>query len=214
MAVALVLGACSSTKQTAGIESGNVTAINAQKLETTFKRKGVKLEWDCMFGTGAFGLTDAMCVKGDVKAIEVTQYTPSNGNSEWARENAFKVAEMGAKAKLRRFIYEDVYTSEVSNTLSKNVEKANDRIKHKINTNEEVTMTDTDADKESNVAIRENTNNMVREVTEVIRVNAQGILRGVYVTESKVVDRQTVQVTIRWDRDSNRGSKQLQKIFK
>lgn len=212
--LALSLAACSSTKPSAGLDGGNVTPINAQKLETTFKRKGIKLEWECAFGTGAFGLTDAMCSKGDIKAVEVTGYAPSNGNSEWARENAYKVAEMNAKAKLRRFINEDVYTSEVTNTLSKNVEKANDRIKHRINAGEEVAMSDDEASKDTNFAVRENTNETVRTVTEVIRVNAQGILRGVYMVDSKIVDRQTVSVTIRWDRDSDRGSHQLNKVFR
>lgn len=212
--LALSLAACSSTKPSVGLDGGNVTPINAQKLETTFKRKGIKLEWECAFGTGAFGLTDAMCSKGDIKAVEVTGYAPSNGNSEWARENAYKVAEMNAKAKLRRFINEDVYTSEVTNTLSKNVEKANDRIKHRINAGEEVAMSDDEASKDTNFAVRENTNETVRTVTEVIRVNAQGILRGVYMVDSKIVDRQTVSVTIRWDRDSDRGSHQLNKVFR
>ena len=36
-----ILAACSSTKMSGSIDSGPVTAINAQKLETTFKRKEI-----------------------------------------------------------------------------------------------------------------------------------------------------------------------------
>lgn len=214
LALALTLGACSTTKQSAGIDGGTITAINAQKLSTSFKRQGIKIEWDCSWGTGAFGLTDAMCVKGDIKAIEVTAYATSNGNSENMRENAFKVAEMKAKAKLRHFIHEDVYSSNVQNAMNKNVEKANDRIKTKISANEEVSMSDDEASKDTNYAIRENTNDTVRTVTESIRTQAQGILRGVAIKDESIVDRQTVATTIRWDKDSDRASTSLNKIFR
>lgn len=204
-AVAVMLSACSSTKVNRAEDPGSITPVHSQKLSSNFKRKGIKLEFDCAFGTGAFGLTDAMCSKTDVKAIEVTAYAPSFGNSENNRENAFRVAEMRAKAKLRHFINEDVQSSQTKQVIAKNIEKANDRIKQRISANEEISMSDDEATKETNWAIRENTNNTVQTLTEVVRVNAQGILRGVVVKEEIIVDRQTVQVTIRWDKDSDRA---------
>lgn len=213
IALASFLAACSSTKTAGTVDSGSVTAINAQKLETTFKRRGVKLEWECTWGTGSFGITDAMCVKGDIKAVEVTGYAPSYGNSEVMRENAFKVAEMQAKAKLRRFIQEDVSTTQVQTVLAKSVEKANDRIKSRIKTDEVVSMSEEDANKETNWAVRSNTNDTTRTVTETIYVNAQGILKGVRVIDEQIVDRQTVAVVIRWDKENERGAKSLRKAF-
>ena len=205
-AIALTLGACSSTKLTKAEDPGSLTPIHSQKLTSNFTRKGIKLEFDCAFGTGAFGLTDAMCSKTDIKAVEVTAYAPSFGNSENNRENAFRVAEMRAKAKLRHFVNEDVNSSQTKQVIAKNIEKANDRIKQRINANEEVSMTDDEATRETNWAVRENTNDTVQNLTETVRVNAAGILRGVYVKDATIVDRQTVQVTIRWDRDSERAS--------
>ena len=205
-AVALMLTACGSTKTSGSLDGGSITPVNAQKLETTFKRKGIKIEWECAWGTGMFGITDAACVKGDIRAIEVTDYANSFGNSEVNREQAFRAAEMRAKAKLRHFIHEDVNSSQVKSIMARNVEKANDRIKQRISASEEVAMSDEDAGKDTNFAIRENTNNTVQTVTETIRVNASGILRGVQVKDAVIVDRQTVQVTIRWDKDSERAS--------
>jgi len=205
-AVVLMFSACSSTKLTKAEDPGSMTPIHSQKLTSNFKRKGIKLEFDCAFGTGAFGMTDAMCSKTDIKAIEVTAYAPSYGNSENNRENAFRVAEMRAKAKLRHFVNEDVSSSQTKQVIAKNIEKANDRIKQRINANEEVNMTDDEATKETNWAIRENTNDTVQTLTETVRVNAAGILRGVFVKDEAIVDRQTVQVTIRWDKDSERAS--------
>jgi hypothetical protein len=207
---AILLSACGSTKKANVVDAAPITSINSQKLETTFKRSGVKLEWTCAWGTGLF---DATCVKGEVKAIEVTGYAPSFGNSEALRENAFISAEMSAKEKLIRFIKTDISTSRVSNTMAKNVELANDRIKHRI-TGEEVAMSDTDAEKDTNFAVRTNTNEIVRNVTTTIQTQASGILRGIRVVDEKVVDRQTVAVTIRWDKDSEKATEYLQKKFR
>ena len=102
-AIVLALSGCGSTKTpTAGLDGGQVTPINAQKLSSNFTRRGVKVEFDCAWGTGMFGLTDAICLKTDLKSIEVTDYAASFGNSEAQRENAFRKAEMAAKAKLRK----------------------------------------------------------------------------------------------------------------
>ena len=202
-AIALALGACSSTKSTNKAEDpGSMTPVYAQKLSSNFKRKGIKLEFDC----GTISSWTSGCNKAEPTAIEVTAYATSFGNSENNREHAFRVAEMNAKAKLRKFIHEDVSTSETKQVISKNIEKANDRIKQRISANEEVSMTDDEATKETNWAIRENTNDTVQTLTETIRVNAAGILRGVYVKDEVIVDRQTVQVTIRWDRNSEKAS--------
>ena len=210
-AVALALGACSSTKSTNKAEDpGSMTPIYAQKLSSNFKRKGVKLEFDC----GTISSWTSGCNKAEPTGIEVTAYAPSYGNSEVNREQAFRVAEMNAKAKLRKFIHEDVATSETKQVISKNIEKANDRIKQRINANEEVNMTDDEATKETNWAVRENTNETVQNLTETIRVNAAGILRGVYVKDEVIVDRQTVQVTIRWDKQSEGASQYFRNTWR
>ena len=205
--VAVVLSGCSSVP-TAGIESGPITAVNAQKLSSSFKRQGIKLEWECKWGSG---ILDATCIKGDATAIEVTGYAPSFGNSEVMRENAFLVAQTTAMDKLVRFIKQDINSTRVINTMSKNIEKANDRIKSKIRSNEEVAMSDEDAAKDTNYAIRENTNDTVRTVTETIRSQAQGILRGVRTVDESVVDRQTVSATIRWDKSGESAANYLRK---
>jgi len=214
-AIALALTACSSTKTANRAEDpGSVTPVMAQKLSTNFTRKGIKLDWECSWGTGMFGMTDAVCNKVDIKSIEVTDYAPSFGNSELNRDQAFRVAESKAKARLRHFINEDVNSSQVKTILGKNIEKANDRIKQRINANEEVNMSDDEATKETNWAIRENTNDTVQTVSETIRVSASGILRGLYVKNSKIVDRQTVEVTLRWDKDSEKASEYFRNRFR
>ena len=97
--------------------------------------------------------------------------------------------------------------------MTKNIEKANDRIKNRINNAEEVALSDDDAMKESNWAVRENSNDIARTVTDIIKTQASGILRGVYVSDEKIVDRQTAKVTIRWDRDSDRAQQVMRRKF-
>lgn len=211
LASALALTACGTTRKTETVDAPEVTAIGNQKLTSSFNRRGIKIEYNCAWGTGAFGLTDAMCSKTDLKAIEVTAYAPSYGNSEVNREVAFRVAEDQAKAKLIRFLREDIQSTTVTKTISKNIEKANDRIKQKISASEEVSMSEEDAAKDTNYAIRENTNNTTRVFVDTVRNQAQGILKGVYVADQRIVDRQTVQVTIRWDKDSNSVVKDIRR---
>ncbi len=213
LSLALVLAGCSSTSKKASVESAPITAINAQKLTSSFKRQGIKIEWECAWGTGAFGLTDAMCVKGEIKAIEVTGYANSFGNSEALRERAFIAAEMDAKAKLIRFMNEGVSTNNFSHTVTKNVEKAQDRIKNRISADETVEMNDQDAAKDTNFAVRENTNEVVRTLSESIRNNAEGKLRGAMLKEADIVDRQTVRVVIRWDHNTERAANYMRKRF-
>lgn len=207
---AAILAGCSTTKNAAQQEQQNpaMNPITSQSLTTTFQRQGIKFEWDCTWGTG---WSERTCSKTNIRAIEVTSYATSNGNTENTRELAFRVAEAQAKAKLRHFINEDISSSRVITTLSKNVEKANDVLRGSAGRGP-VEITDEEAARDTTV-IRENSNNVSRNVVEIVRANAQGILRGVYIVDQKIVDRQTVAVTIRWDAKSMAFSNQLRKQF-
>jgi hypothetical protein len=209
LAVALSLAACSTTKPT--VEAPEVTAIGNQKLTSNFTRRGVKIEYNCAFGTGMLGMTDAMCSKTDIKSIEVTAYAPSYGNSEAMRENAFSVAEDRAKAKLIRFLNEDIKSTTVTKTITKNIEKANDQIKQHFKG--DVENSDVEAEKDTNTAVRDNTNTAVRDFVENVQSQAQGILKGVYVSDEKIVDRQTVEVTIRWDKGSYNSAREIRNLM-
>jgi hypothetical protein len=202
------LSACSTTQDKKESPSAAGDLIGSQKLSSNFKRQGVKLEWECSWGTG---FSEATCSKGDVKAIEVTAYAPSFGNSEANREAAFGVAHDMALVKLNRFISDEVTTSRVTNTLIKNIEKANDKLKSKISTQEVISVADDDSFSDSNIASRENTNEVIRTVTESIRTQSSGILRGVRSVDEKIVDRQTVAVTVRWDKDSEKAVQELRR---
>lgn len=202
-----LIGGCSSTFKKE--DDPSTAPINSQKLTTGFKRQGIKIEWDCVWGTGMF---DATCVKTDIKSIEVTGYAPSFGNSEVLREQAFKVAHDVALDKLIRFVKQEVSSTRVTNTMSKNIEKAQDNVRNHIKV-DDVSVTDDEAAKDGTLSSRQNVNETVRTITETIRTNAQGIVRGARTIDEGVVDRQTVSVTIRWDTNSEKSSEYLRKRF-
>lgn len=213
LATMIGLAGCSTTKKADTVDAPEVTAIGNQKLTSNFTRRGIKIEYNCAWGTGMFGVTDRFCSKTDLKSIEVTAYAPSFGNSEVLRENAFKVAGDQAKAKLIRFLREDIKSTSVTRTISKNIEKANDRLKQQISASEDVAMSEEDAAKDTNYAIRENTNDTTRQFVETIQTQAAGILKGVYVKDEVIVDRQTVQVTIRWDQGSHNSARDIRRVM-
>jgi hypothetical protein len=198
----LVLAGCSTTKR----GEGELEPIRNQKLSTSFVREGIKIETDCSWYT----INKSEC---DIISIESVGTAATNGNTESNRRTALIRAGDRARASVRHFIQEDISSSRVNNTIAKNIEVANDRVKSRTTIGEEVKMSDTDAEKDTNFSIRDNSNNTAYQLTENIRVNAQGILRGFRVSKQEVTGAQEVAVTIRWDKDSERTSKSLQKKF-
>jgi hypothetical protein len=108
---------------------------------------------------------------------------------------------------------EEVGSNKVSNTIAKNIEKASDRVKSRTTTGETVSMSDTEAEKDTNYSILENSNDTAHSLAENIRVNAQARLRGFYPTKQEVTGNQEVTVTIRWDKNSDSTAAQLRKKF-
>ena len=200
MLVALV--GCSTTKR----GEGEFDQIRTQKLSTSFKQDTIRIETDCAW----FTLDKSKC---DITSIEAVGTASANGNTESNRRTALIRAGDRARANVRHFIQEDVSSTRVTNTLAKNVEKASDRMKSRTTTGEAVSMSDTDAEKDTNHSVRENSNDTAYQLNETIRVNAQGILRGFKVIKQEVVGPQEVSVTIRWDKESELVSNQLRKKF-
>jgi hypothetical protein len=193
---------CSTTKR----GEGEFDQIRTQKLSTTFKQDTIRIETDCAW----FTFDKSKC---DITSIEAVGTASANGNTESNRRTALIRAGDRARANVRHFIQEDVSSTRVTNTLAKNVEKASDRMKSRTTTGEVVAMSDSDAEKDTNHSVRENSNDTAYQLNENIRVNAQGILRGFKVVKQEVVGAQEVSVTIRWDKESEIVSNQLRKKF-
>lgn len=206
LALAVIFGAvltgCSTVKL-----SENEGPIRSQKLSTTFTQEGITVETDCAWYK--FSKTDC-----NIIAIESRATTDTNGGTTANRNSALTRATLKAKANVRHFLHEEVTSTRVNNTIAKNIEKATDKSKTSGNSNEVVGMTDKEAeDKDNNYTARENSNTTAHEVTETIRSQAEGILRGFRVVKQEVVGNQEVAVTIRWDLNNEKAANQLRKRF-
>lgn len=202
LASIIALVGCSTTKR----GEGEFEQIRNQKLSTSFKQDTIRIETDCAWYT----LDKTNC---EITSIESVGTASANGNTESNRRTALIRAGDRARANVRHFIQEDVSSTRVNTTLAKNVEKASDRLKSRTTTGEVVSMSDSDADKDTNHSVRENSNDTAYQLQETIRVNSQGILRGFKVIKQEIVGPQEVSVTIRWDKESDRVSNELRKKF-
>jgi hypothetical protein len=196
LAIATALSACSSMKM--GNGTNTTDPIANQKLSTSFVGEKIKIETKCSwFGIGS----DCKIV-----AIESVGTAPSFGNTVNNRKNALTIAEMRANANVSEFLNKEITTTRVNNTIAKNIEKANDKVKSGKADDETVEMTDKEASK---ISIRENTNDTVVQLTETIRTNSTAILKGFTKIKEDVVGVQEVAVTIRWDLNSESARNQL-----
>jgi hypothetical protein len=202
LVTALSLVGCSGMKR----GEGEFDQIRNQKLSTSFKQDTIRIETDCAW----YSWDKSNCA---ITSIEAVGTASANGNTDNNRRIALIRAGDRARANVRHFIQEDVSSNRVTNTLAKNVEKASDRMKSRTTTGEVVGMSDSDAEKDTNHSVRENSNDTAYQLNETIRVNAQGILRGFRVIKQEVVGPQEVAVTIRWDKESEQVSNQLRKKF-
>lgn len=195
-----------TTTTSSPASSPPIEPLRHQKLSSSFDGETVKIETDCVWITP----NDKQC---QIVAIEAIGIAVTNGNSDMNKRTAFVRASDKARANVRHFIQEDVSSTRVQNTFAKNVEKASDKLKSKTSNGEIVSMSDEEAEKDSNITLRGNSNDTAHSLTETIRVNAQGILRGFRVVKQEIIGSQEVATIIRWDRDSETASELLRKKF-
>jgi hypothetical protein len=222
MAVALVgLVGCSSTKTAnvgtgAPISAGAQQAISEQRLESDFKRQGIKV----IYSLG-----------GNLEAIETTGYAPVWGNSQNAAREAFRVAELEAKKSLNDFINKETIRSTTSvRMISKNLEKAQDNKTNNFATNRGrdsvAAMTDDtelvtepgagtgEVNREENTAVRKDALTIASRVSTTITTQNKGILGGLYLVEGNVInDGKNVRVIYRWDQKHTEVRKQVRGLM-
>ena len=187
------------------IDPGPQQAISEQRLASDFRREGVRV---------IYTLTGAL------EAIEATGYAPVWGNSENARREAFRAAELEAKKSLNDFINQETISSTKSmEIISRNLEKARDNKTNNFTSNrlpnmitssdEEVdgsnrSATDGDVNRTENTATRQDALRIATNTRTEIRVQNKGILGGLQFKEGSVInDGRTVRAVWRWDKKNN-----------
>jgi hypothetical protein len=203
-----------TTMNSGGIDPGSTanTAIAEQRLAVSeFKKNGVRISYT---------------LGGDVDSIEVYGYAAVWGNSMNGARESYRVAELEAKKSLNDFINkESIRTTTSVRMISQNVERATDATNNKFASNraqadelvavdEEVKASASDVNSRENAAVRNNALNIASKLSTTIVVNNSGILGGLYLKESGVIDDgRAVYVVMRWDRKSNASRPQLRKLM-
>lgn len=108
-------------------------------------------------------------------------------------EQAMNLASMRAKRNIVEFIQADLKSTKTTDTITKALAK-------NVSENDEMN--------------KQRAANIANEITEKIAVEANGILKGVYVVERKVSsDKRTVVVVVQVDKRSMRAAQQLRASF-
>lgn len=211
--VVALMSACSSFRSNPSdtIPPGQQQAISEQKLTNDFKRQGIKISYSW---------------SGKLESIEATGYAPVWGNSQNAAREAFRVAELEAKKTLNDFINRETITSSTSVLMiSRNLEKARDNKSNKFTTNksqdDSASITSDDeidggknSNTEQNTAVRDDALNIASRVRTSISIRNQGILGGLYLVDSEVINGgKTVRVVYRWDEKHTQTRQQLRSLM-
>jgi hypothetical protein len=215
--VTLMLAGCASTSKEES-KSASKTVSTPQVTNQESRREGARavLEYKRL------GLRLIHSPMGQIEAIEATGYAPIWSASQNAIREANRVAELEAKKIINDFINDETITSGVTVTMiSRNIEKAVDR-KNETNLERDVSVSALTTDQEVDIpltsaggtnSVNSNRSDAVKIASELkttITVNNKGILGGLYLVNSEVVDGgKSVRATYRWD---SRGAQDRREI--
>ena len=188
-------------EKAAAVATGPV--VVKQAISSSFEGETIKIETEC--------LKSLFSEECKVTALESVGISSVNGGTDIMRRNAYIRAADKARAAVRHFIEEDITSTRVQNTLATNFANGAENKKYKTAGN--VTTNEADVDPESNSTKRGNGNETAQSVTESIRANAQGILRGFRVVKQEILPTSEAAVTIRWDLTSEMAAESFRKKF-
>lgn len=188
-------------EKAAAVATGPV--VVKQAISSSFEGETIKIETEC--------LKSLFSEECKVTALESVGISSVNGGTDIMRRNAYIRAADKARAAVRHFIEEDITSTRVQNTMATNFANGSENKKYKTAGN--VTTNEADVDPESNSTKRGNGNETAHAITESIRANAQGILRGFRVVKQEILPTSEAAVTIRWDLTSEMAAESFRKKF-
>jgi len=164
---------------------------------------------------------------GQIEAIEATGYAPILSSSQSAVREAHRVAELEAKKSVNDFINDETITSGVTVTMiSRNIDKSADR-RNTANLERDAAVSALTTDQEvdtplSNVGGTSSTDSTRSEAAKIaselkttITSNNRGILNGLYLVNSEVIDGgKNVRATYRWDRRGDTARREVRELMK
>ena len=220
--VTLMLAGCASTSKE---ESKSASKTESTPQATNQESRGESARAVLEFKR--LGLRLIHSPMGQIEAIEATGYAPVWSASQNAIREANRVAELEAKKIINDFINDETITSGVTVTMiSRNIEKAvdwknvtnleRDASVSALTTDQEVDIPLTSAGETNSVdSNRSDAVKIASELKTTITVNNKGILGGLYLVTSEVVDGgKSVRATYRWDRRGAQDRREIRDLMR
>lgn len=220
LAMSMVIGCASTSKEEpkAASKAESVSQPSVQGNNGTNSRTALDYK--------RLGLRIIHSQTGQIEALEVTGYAPLWGSGQNAIREAYRVAELEAKKSVNDYINDETITSGVTVTMiSRNIEKAVDR-RNMTNLESGTSVAALTTDQELDIPLnsaggandegskRSNALKIASNLKTTITSNNKGILNGLYLVNSEVVDGgKGVRATYRWDRQGDQSRRELRGLM-
>ena len=221
LAALMVAGCASTSKEDSKLTSKIESTPQSSKQDSRGEGSRTVLEYKRL------GLRLIHSPTGQIEAIEAAGYAPVWSASQNAIREANRVAELEAKKIINDFINDETITSGVTvMMISRNIEKAVER-KNMTNLESDPSVSVLTTDQEVDVPLtrvggtnsvgsnRSDAVKIASELKTTITVNNKGILGGLYLVNSEVIDGgKSVRATYRWDRRGAQDRREIRDLMR
>ena len=221
LATLLIVGCASTSKEDSKPASRTESSPQGAKQESRAPDTRAVLEYKRL------GLRLIHSPTGQIEAIEATGYAPVWSASQNGVREAYRVAELEAKKIVNDYINDETITSGVTVTMiSRNIEKAVDKKNMTslerdssvaaLTTDQEIDIPLTSAGGSNSVGSnRSEAVKIASELKTTITINNKGILGGLYLVNSEVIDGgKNVRATYRWDRRGDQDRREIRDLMR
>ncbi len=200
--VALTFAGCASQ----GPSKGEISSIESQTFKTNIPGETIKITKNC-----GWLWNNKKC---NIESIEAVGVQPSVGATNLIQKTVTLQACDNARANVVSYVFGDNVTdSRISKLRSRQNENQKDRMKSRTEKGDEVSMSETDPDKDTNFSIQEALVNSDIDMVRTVTTNAQGRLVGFKVINTNVVNGKTIACTINWSKNDTEDLRKIRGLI-
>lgn len=200
--IAFTFAGCASQ----GPSKGEVPSIESQTFKTNIPGETIKITKSC-----GWLWNNKKC---NIESIEAVGVQPSVGATNLIQKTVTLQACDNARANVISYVFGDNVTdSRISKLRSRQNENQKDRVKSRTEKGDEVSMSSTDPDKDTNFSIQEALINSDIDMVRTVTTNAQGRLVGFKVVNTSVVNGKTIACTINWSKNDTEDLRKIRGLI-
>lgn len=202
LCVLLTVAGCASK----GPSKGEIASIESQTFKTNIPGETIKITKSC-----GWLWNRKQC---NIEAIEAVGVQPSVGATNLIQKTVTLQACDNARANVVSYVFGDSVTdSRISKLRSRQNENQKDRLKSRTEKGDEVAMSDSDPEKDTNFSIQESLVNSDIDMVRTVTTNAQGRLVGFKVINTSVVNGKTIACTINWSKNDTEDLRKIRGLI-